>query len=1195
MGYSRTVFILTRRFVCFVILAALAFLADGKSAFGQGIITGSIGGSITDQTGAVISNATVTAVNYNTQTTLQGRTTSEGTFFISNVPIGTYTVTIEATGFGKTAVNKVQVAAGNTTTIARQALAPSGAAETVQVEAGAAELMNTESAQGEVVIDSAQLQTLPVTGAFDNVTLMVPGVVQTHSDGMSNTNGVNFSVNGERGRANNSEIDGQSNNDNSIGGPSFFFSNQDALQEIQVITNDFNAQYGRNMGAVINYITKTGTNRFHGSGFEMYVGSFLSSLLETQKDPQFGFCPSGVSPSTGCSSVFVPRFVQNNWGGSLGGPFLKDKLFFFGSTFWSHSYTSGAVDTTGASAFPDPTGLKQLQAAFPGNAGVAALVQNGPYAIATGNPAPVSSSITTIPVTNGTTTANIEVAGVQRTLPYYVLDQEETGRLDYQMTSKDRFYLRYIYQNNPYIPGLYLTSAATNAAGGFVNVTGITHEVGGDWTHTFTPSITNQLRYSFQQSTIAFESGAIPSCTIASFTSCTSSVGLGAGLATYGYQNNLPQGRVVKVNQVQDNDSWNIGRHTLQFGGEYDHQNSPNAFLPGVSGVFNFGASTGLAYRNPTTSAAYNNGLTRILEGVSETALVAGSPTIPFKEPDVAFYIQDNWKIRHDLTLNMGVRYEFFGQSINLLHNESVAQQTGSNPFWSKSLPLSATTFPHIDPFYKNIEPRVGLAYSPDFLPKAVIHAGFAINVDPEFYNIFLDMAAGAPVVNAGNFACDGIKVNCVPGTGLTYASVQASDLKFLPTGGDPRTEPIVAVPTNFRNPMAESYTLGMQYQVLPAAVMEVRYVGNHTFDQFQSLNSNPDVLDVQKVFPGYGTAPCTTVGAIGYTRPNCNNTLMETIANTSFSIYNSLQTSLTYHDFHHFTGTASYTFSRTVDNTSEINPTLSGGNTNEFAQDPLNTNIGERGVSGNSYPNVWGIQLAYNEPWFSGQKGILGRALGGYFLNTFYQFNGGQPFTPWQASSVESPYVNANDPKAATGFCDTDFALNFGFGGFESQCRPVLSNPKAPMTSVGINTGAKGYINYVTGAPISASDVHWLWNNQYEAIARNNPFPGVGRNTLRGDSFNNVDLTVGKNVHITERVSMILQASAFNVLNRAYYGTPDPNLEDSLYPTLYGIPNSFLSNYYGSGVGLGSSAGGGAFFQGLGNRNLQLSGKITF
>jgi hypothetical protein len=139
----------------------------------------------------------------------------------------------------------------------------------------------------------------------------------------------------------------------------------------------------------------------------------------------------------------------------------------------------------------------------------------------------------------------------------------------------------------------------------------------------------------------------------------------------------------------------------------------------------------------------------------------------------------------------------------------------------------------------------------------------------------------------------------------------------------------------------------------------------------------------------------------------------------------------------------------------------------------------------------------------------------------------------------------------------------------------------------VGINLGPGGYVDYVTGNPTTPSAEHWLWNNQYEAIARGNPFPGVGRNILRGDSFNNLDLTVGKTVRTTERVTMILQISAFNALNRGYYGTPDVNVEDTLI-------NDFLSTFENAGGGE-SPAAGGAFGQGPGNRNVQLSAKIVF
>jgi len=1188
-----------------IITLTLPVIAGGRLVFAQGIITGSITGTVVDPMGAVIPDASITATSESTGAALQGKSNGTGFFQISDAPLGSYTVSITAAGFGSSKVHHVQVVAGNASSLGKQALTLGGSSQTVEVAAGAAEMMNTESSQGELVIDSVQLESMPVDGAMDNVTLMVPGVVATHADGMSNTNGVNFSVNGERGRSNNSEIDGQSNNDNMVSGPSFFFSNQDAVSEIQVITNDFSAQYGRNMGSVVNYITKSGTNAFHGSGFEMYTGSFLSSLLGSQKDPQDGFCPAGVSPSTGCNVPVVPRFVDNNYGGTFGGPIIKDKLFFFGSTFWTHEYQAGALDTSNGAVLPDATGLATLQAAFPNNPGVTELAMFGPQSVAQGHPA-FFGPTSLIPVTDGNTTANVEVAQFSRSLNSAILDQEDLGRLDFQLTNKDRFYLRYNYQNNPFLPAFYLYGSEAIAAGGYANVNGITHQIGGDWTHTFTPNIVNQLRYGFQQSNIAFEGGTIPGCTITSFGPCSSTVTMGATqgttFGTIGYGSGFPQGRFIKVNQVQDNASWSHGRHTLTFGGEFDHQDSPASGLPAAQGSFDTNpADTGVAIRVPgsvpsSQASAYSNGLSGLLEGTSFTALTQGKPTTPFKEPDFAFYVQDDWKVKPNLTLNLGVRYEFFGQSVNLLHTESVAQQSGPNPFWNTALPLSATTFPHINPSYRNFEPRIGLAYTPGFQKKMVVHAGFAINVDPAFYNIFLNAAQSAPLVDSGSFTCDGVTVNCMPTGGFTYATVQAADDKYIPIGGDPRVNPLTLVPTNFRNPMAETYTLGFQYQVMPAAVAEVRYVGNHTFDQFQSLNSNPDILDVQSGFPSYGSGStvCTDPTQAGYTRPNCNYGLINTVANTAFSVYNGLQTSFTLHNFHHFSGTASYTWSRAIDNVTEIFSTAGGGTTNAFGQDPLNTDVGERGVSGNSYPNVWGIQTVYNEPWFSHQSGILGRLLGGYFFNTFYQYNGGQPFSPFQAVASSNPFLpNPGDAMATTSFCDTNFDLQFDFGGFVNQCRPILANKSAPVSSVGINVGGGNYMNYATGVYGSRSSFHWLWNNQYEALALKNPFPGVGRNTLRGDSFNNLDLTVGKNIKIRERVNMLLEVSAFNAFNRAYYGTPDPNIEDSLYPA-EGLPASFLLNTFENG-NAGSAAGGGAFFQGAGNRNIQLIGKITF
>jgi Carboxypeptidase regulatory-like domain/TonB dependent receptor len=1199
--------------LCLLLFAAVPaalVLTCSPTAQAQGIITGGITGTVLDPTGAVVPGASIMAVSESTGAHLQAISTAQGTFQISDVPLGVYTITIKAAGFGAAQIEHVHVVAGNATQLPPQALKPGAAVQTVQVEGDASQLINTESAQVETTIDTEQVASAPVTGALDDLALVSPGVVNTHMDSNSNTNGVNFSVNGQRGRSNNSEIDGQTNNDTSIGGPSFFFDNQDAIQEVQVLTTDMGAQYGRNMGAIINYITKSGTNTFHGSGFEIYTGSWLSSLTQSQKAPQYGWCSGGVT--TNCAPTVVPKFVQNNWGGTFGGPILKDKLWFFGSTLFDHTYEGGQTLTSQGGLFPDANGMAALKAAFPNNPAVGAITANGPYSTSIGNPTTVPGTTpSTITVTDGATVANVEVSQFQRTFPDTIFDQEHLGRLDYAMTPRDRFYVRYNYQNNPYNPAFYLTAPNVAAAGAYPNVNGISHEAGGDWEHTFTTSILNQLRYAFQQSKIGFYGGSIPNCTISSQATCSSFVGLGGSLAGYGYDfaGEFPQGRVVKVNQIQDNATITKGRHTLSFGGELDFQDSPWGWLPNDEGSFNFAPNAAVNAANPngipfnypagggcgSGGANCDNGITGFLEGIGQLTLAEGNPTIPFKEKDFDLYAQDDFKVTSNLTLNLGLRYEFFGQAINFLHNETVQRQEGSNPFWNTSLPLSATTIPSLPSDLRNIEPRIGFAYKPSFAPKMVVHGGYSINADPEFYAIFVNLATATPAVDAGSFACDGVTVTCVPSGGLTYASVQAADAKYIPTGGDPRVNPTQMVNSNFHNPQGQTYSLGFQYQVLPSAVADVRYVGNHTYGNFQAVNSNPDILDVQNAFPGYGAGKtvCTDTTAVGYTRPNCNYGPVETYGNGAFSIYNALQTSLTMRNFRGFSGIVSYTWSRTIDNTDDFSITNGGGQASPIAQDPLNTDIGERGISGNSYPNIWGIQLSYSEPWFRDQHGILGRALGGYTLNAFYQYNGGQPYNPIQnATTVQSTAVlndiaangSINAVEAEQGFCD----LGFAAGGFAPSCRPVLSNSKAPLQSIGINLGPGGYVDYVTGNPVSRSSEHWIWNNQYEALALNNPFPGVGRNILRGDSWNDLDLSAAKSFRVAERVNLQIMASAFNVFNRAYYGTPDIDVEHSL-----ASPNTFESTLFTGAQE--SGAGGGSYPQGLGNRNVQLMGKITF
>jgi hypothetical protein len=1158
--------------LCSFALCILWFSTTFAAA--QGIITGSLTGFVSDSSGAAVAGAAITANNDDTRGIFKTVSSSDGTFTIRDLPVGTYTVIITSSGFSKNTIQNAQVTTGKATSIGNLTLQPSSVSETVQVAASSATLIDTVTSQGSATIESKELQELPVYGGFDTTALLVPGVVSAHSNGDAQTNGVAYSSNGLRSRSNNAELDGQANDDLLITGPQIYFSNQDAIQEIQVISNNFNAQYGRNAGSIVNYITKTGTNDFHGSGFEFYSGTWLSSLTQGQKGTQFGYCPPGVDPSTGCTNPSVPAFVQNAFGGTFGGPILKNKLFFFGSTYWVRTFQGATRYTSAGTLFPDAAGLTQLQNSFPNNPGTQELVKQGPFAYTAGNPTSFGPT-STIRVTDGVTTQSIEVAQVARNVANIDLDQEDMARFDFQPTERDHFYLRYIYQDTPLIAYF-----GNFVAGTSVNVQSTTHSIGGDWTHTFSPRWVDQLRYSFQQARLAFDGGGVPDCTIGNLDTCPSQVSFGSSFLQIGYPSGDPTGRIAKVTQVQNNATGVFGRNSFNFGGEFDFQNNPNISLPNGAGVFNFtpGLSS-FGLRNTTTDADTYNGYTALLEGVAFTSLTAGNATTHFTAPNVFLYLQDDLKATPNLTLNLGIRYEFFGQAVNALHRATVAQETGPNPFWDVSLPLSATTFPRVNNYWKNIEPRFGFSFNPDMDKGLVIRGGFAVNADPSFNEIFLTAASGSPVVNSGTFSCDGVTVNCLPSGGFTYAAVHSLDDHLIPSGGDPRLNPEQDVPTNFRPAFVETWTLGVQHQVGKESAVEVRYVGNHASHEFQRINSNPLL----------GSAStCTDPTQPGYLRADCTHSLRSSVANTSFSQYNGLQTSFSTRGLYNFSGSVAYTYSRAIDNASEIDSTFGGGTTIAYAQNPLNLSYGERGLNGQSYTNAVGSKVTFTSPFFKEEKGILGRLLGGYRVNAFYTYNTGQPFTPYQSVSSQSPNADPNDLKSSSSNCDAAFSNYFNSG--NDVCRPILSNPKAPIGSVGINTG-HGYMDYaVPGKVIARNDVHWLYDNQYEAAALNNVYPGVGRNTLRGQSWSSLDASIYKDIRITEKVNLQLQLTSFNALNRAFFGTPDPNIEDVLKSPQSGFLNTFYS-----GGSTATFAANGAIVPPPGNRNVQLGGEIRF
>ncbi len=256
---------------------------------------------------------------------------------------------------------------------------------------------------------------------------------------------------------------------------------------------------------------------FHGTAFENYVGSWGSSLTQGQKSALLGFCAPGQVTSTAapCTTIVVPRVTANEFGGSFGGPVFRDKLFFFGSTLFRR-ITNGASPSISTTSTPTPAGLTALSTAFPNNPFVTSLIKQGPYSVKSGNPlsagAVTNKTVCAVVAANdacpaGSVTASIPFSSIQRFLPSTSSDNEQLLRGDYQATAKDRFYLRYLYQNAP-----TNVSGGTVSTGNYYNTTDKIHSIGADYTRTFSPNWVNQLRYGFQQSTITFGDGGYPAC-----------------------------------------------------------------------------------------------------------------------------------------------------------------------------------------------------------------------------------------------------------------------------------------------------------------------------------------------------------------------------------------------------------------------------------------------------------------------------------------------------------------------------------------------------------------------------------------------------------------------------------------------------------------------------------------------------------
>jgi outer membrane receptor protein involved in Fe transport len=914
------------RFALAALLAAFSPLA-----FSQSLTSGDILGTVSDSSGAVVADAKVTVRNLETNISKDTVTNGEGRFRVPLLPAGSYEVAVEKTGFAKYLQRPVTLQLGRTADLT-VTLNISSTSEVVQVTADAT-IINTTNAEISTNFDSKRISELPLApnGNVLNLALSVPGVSQL-SEGNSTfaSGGVSFSVNGNRTRSNNFMIDGGDSNDPSVGGLVQQVNNPDSVAEFKIITNQFLAEYGRSSGSVVNIITKSGTNEFHGTAFWRYNGNKLNSRSNLDER---------VFPE-------APWRVENQFAGTVGGPIVKNKTFFFASLMrWTDRQFASGANITGAPTAAGQATLRQLENGRPW---ITTLLANLPAAQAANGP--------TVPVTAGGQTFQVQTGTLSGAQPGLTNDWQALGRIDHQFNERHQINGRYNIDDRLTVSGQSVPPGLTS------NNPARRQGIATTFTSSFTPTVLNELRASFQRFnsvTAASDPRAetLPSIEITQlgltgFNSANDRTAIGLAL-------NLPQASVFNNYQLSDNFSWLKGSHSMKFGFDFRRQDQYSLFNPTLRGRLTY-----VSLQDFVDDIAQVQQINSPLQGVPLWQ--------SYRYYDYFFYVQDEWKVTSNLTLTYGLRYETPGNAYGYLQdiNDRVVAANNNNPaFRVDPLPQRDTN---------NWAPRFGFNYrfgkAPGMLNyltgdgKLVVRGGYARSYDLIFNNLTLNVFSSFPftVITAPNARTPG-------GFGLIDGIRRGT---IQPTVNNPLQIPRTISATDFRSPVSEQFSFQMQRELAQNWGFTVGYVGTKGTALFQTLDGNPVV-----------SAPGATI-----VRQDPNRGVIRLRANSASSIYHSLQSSLEKRLSQNFTMAAHYTWSSFIDDASEtFNSSVRG----EVAvpQDSFNR-AADRGRSTYDRPHRFSVNAVYEVPFFREQRGLIGRLLGGWQINGFLTLQSGAPFS---------------------------------------------------------------------------------------------------------------------------------------------------------------------------------------------------------
>jgi len=1071
----------------FRIASAILMLLAVSSCLLAQTSKGFLVGDVIDPNGAVIVGANVKITNTSTGVSRETVSASDGSFRIDAVDPGTYKVEVSQNSFKTAMRDNVVVGASQTATVSFQ-LELGTQSEVVNITSGADVILQTQDGSRVNTLSKREITELP-TPALNpsSIVFTLPGVVDPGPLAGGFVQGNEFSVNGLRARANNQLIDGLDNNDNSIAGQSYIPILREGYSEVAVLQSDYSAEFGRAGGAVVNIITRSGANDFHGSVYDVLNNSSLNSLTASQR----------------ADGTRKPVVVENTYGFSLGGPIKKDKLFFFG-TYQGDRVRSGTDATT---RVPTALGFNTLRSLFP--AGTNPNLDR--YLSIVGN-LRGQREISSVALGDGRPDIDFGETSISSTQP--VNDHQFLSRVDWTPTQKDSLAFRYIFDNQRFNNQFPTSASGGSPFPGFeVDVPSRNQNFLFNYTRTISTRLTNEARFGYARSNVEFsprDTQSADNGPVFSFTGA----GLGQGITSVGQASVFPQGRLFDNYQIQDTLSYTIGNHTLRFGGDVNIQRSSQQIPFNSRGILTFAGGGGFN--------AFGNFLDQFSgRGGGGAAIQFGSPIIFPNALYQNYFINDSWRVRENLKLDLGLRYENYGTPFNAIQFPAFA---------GFDQPVQTVARQQRD--NNNFAPRVSFAYQPRFFKgffgenKTVFRGGIAVNYDFFFNNILANTASTVP----NSFGVTNFGASLAAETnprGITRFGVSS-----LPTTGTPDPFATVnTIPTNLVNPQTYVYNFGVQRELPLKLIADVAYVGSRGTHLFVNEQLNPGI-------GGFNTL----------TRAFANRGSVVSRTNGGDSNYNSLQARLDRGFGGGLLLRFAYTFSKATDDVnSEVFVTTGGSS---VGSNPFDRRA-DRSLASFDVPHRFVATFIYEVP--SPVKSGLGHALlGGYSIAGTYRL---------QSGNTQSPFVGG---------------IDLNGDGSATNDRPAISNPNAPANSVGFsNFISQNFISGLTsptgftdlnGNPVNPSDVRFLVSESIRTGL-------AGRNILRGPRQNRLDLSFTKAINLgftsLEADRFEIRFDYFNAFNTPQFAPGTGDVTDTTFNDFrFNSGNLNIGNVNGGRIG---------------------------